>query len=91
MRQINSDVIKKRSIRLSKVFRNSLEQINVKWKGWQGEILLLHEGSEEQQGFGRNFAYKNVFINDYIGEFGKFVNVKIEKVEGFNLFGINVQ
>ncbi|MFX1325284.1 MAG: tRNA (N(6)-L-threonylcarbamoyladenosine(37)-C(2))-methylthiotransferase [Promethearchaeota archaeon] len=91
MKQINSEIIKQRSLRLSKVFRNSLEQINIKWEGWEGEILLLHEGSEERQGFGRNFAYKNVFINDYIGEFGKFINVKIEKVKGFNLFGKIVQ
>jgi MiaB-like tRNA modifying enzyme len=87
MKQINSGIIKQRSIRLSKVFRNSLEYINLKWKDWEGEVLLLHKGSEKDQGFGRNFAYKNVFINDFEGEFGDFVNVKIEKVDGFNLFG----
>jgi len=87
MKQIDSRTIKNRSIRLSSVFRNSLEHINDKWKDWEGEVLLLHEGSENRQAFGRNIAYKNVFIDNYDGEFGKFVNVKIEKVDGFNLFG----
>ena len=87
MIQLSSKTIKKRSIRLSRVFRNSLELINDKWKDWKGDILLLHEGSERYQGFGRNYAYKNVFIDDYEGEFGKFVRVKIKRVDGFNLFG----
>ncbi len=87
MRQIDSRTIKNRSIRLSRVFRNSLENINEKWKDWEGEILVLHEGSENHQAFGRNIAYKNVFIDNYDGEFGKFMNVKIEKVDGYNLFG----
>ncbi|MCK4384535.1 MAG: radical SAM protein, partial [Candidatus Lokiarchaeota archaeon] len=87
MKQLDSKLIKKRSIRLSNVFRNSLKHINDNWKDWEGEVLLLHEGSEKSQAFGRNFAYKNVFIDNYKGKFGKFVNVKIERVEGFNLFG----
>ena len=87
MEQLGSKLIKERSIRLSSVFRNSLSEINKKWKGWEGEVLVLHEGTEPNQGFGRNYAYKNIFIANYDGEFGKFVNIKIVKVEGFNLFG----
>ncbi len=87
MEQLSSKLIKERSIRFSSVFRNSLSEINKKWKGWEGEVLVLHEGTEPNQGFGRNYAYKNIFIANYDGEFGKFVNNKIDKVEGFNLFG----
>ncbi|MFX1573313.1 MAG: tRNA (N(6)-L-threonylcarbamoyladenosine(37)-C(2))-methylthiotransferase [Promethearchaeota archaeon] len=87
MKQIDSQTIKQRSIRLSKVFKNNLEHINDKWKDWKGEVLLLHEGSERHQAFGRNYAYKNVFIDDYKGKFGKFVRVKIVYINGFNLFG----
>ena len=87
MKQLNSKTIKERSIRLSNVFRNSLTHINDSWKNWEGEVLVLHGGTEVSQTFSRNFAYKNVLLEDYDGEFGEFVNVKIEKVEGFNLFG----
>ena len=87
MKQLNSRTIKDRSIRLSRVFRNSIQTMNNKWIGWQGEVLILHQGSGENQAFGRNYAYKNVFIDDYNNEYGKFVNVKIERIDGFNLFG----
>lgn len=87
MDQIDSRTIKQRSIRLSKIFRNSLVNINKKWEGWHGEILILHKGSDKNQAFGRNIAYKNIFIRGYNDIYGKFVDVKIEKVDGFNLFG----
>jgi tRNA A37 methylthiotransferase MiaB len=86
MEQLNSKIIKERSIRLSKIFRNSLTDMNKKWSGWEGEILVLHKGTEHNQAFGRNFAYKNIFLDNYNGDYGTFVNVKISKVEGFNLF-----
>jgi MiaB-like tRNA modifying enzyme len=88
MKQINSRTIKQRSIRLSNIFRNSLKHINDSWKEWEGQVLLLHEGSEKSQSFGRNIAYKNIFVKDFDAVYGKFVNVKIERIEGFNLFGI---
>jgi tRNA A37 methylthiotransferase MiaB len=87
MKQLNSRVIKERSVRLSSVFRESLRNINIKWKGWEGEVLLLHSGEKQNQAFGRNLAYKNVFVDNYKEKYGKFVNVKIERVKGFNLFG----
>jgi MiaB-like tRNA modifying enzyme len=87
MKQLNSRLIKERSIRLSNMFRNNLTHLNDSWKDWSGNVLVLHSGTEKTQVFGRNFAYKNVLLNDYDGEFGKFVTVKIEKVDGFNLFG----
>jgi MiaB/RimO family radical SAM methylthiotransferase len=87
MAQLDNKIIKKRSIRLSKVFRNSLIDMNEKWKNWTGQVLILHEGNQKDQAFGRNFAYKNIFIDDYFGEYGKFVEINITKIDGFNLFG----
>ncbi|MFX1340350.1 MAG: tRNA (N(6)-L-threonylcarbamoyladenosine(37)-C(2))-methylthiotransferase [Promethearchaeota archaeon] len=87
MKQLDSKTIKERSVRLSNIFRNSLTNLNKKWRGWEGEILILHEVSEANQIFGRNFAYKNIFINEYNNNFGKFIEVKINKVDGFNLYG----
>ncbi|TFF96643.1 MAG: tRNA (N(6)-L-threonylcarbamoyladenosine(37)-C(2))-methylthiotransferase [Promethearchaeota archaeon] len=86
MEQLKSEIIKDRSKRLSKVFRRSLKSMNLKWLGWEGNILVLHSGNKDNQVFGRNFAYKNVFLNDYQGDFGQFVKVKIIKVQGFNLY-----
>jgi len=87
MEQIESRTIKERSIRLSRIFRNSLNYINNGWQDWEGEVLVLHEGKKPNQVFGRNFTYKNVFLEDYKEDFGKFVRAKIERVDGFNLFG----
>ena len=87
MEQLNSKIIKERSMRLTRVFRNSLVDMNKKWKDWEGEVIVLHEGTERNQAFGRNLAYKNIFIDNYNGDFGIFVKVKIDKVEGFNLLG----
>ncbi len=87
MKQLKSKIIKERSMRLTRVFRNSLVDMNKKWKDWKGEVLVLHEGTERNQAFGRNLAYKNIFINNYNSDFGTFAKVKIEKVDGFNLFG----
>jgi MiaB-like tRNA modifying enzyme len=87
MKQLNNKIIKDRSARLSKIFRNSLKHINDIWIDWEGEVLLLHEGNEPLQAFGRNFAYKNIFVEGYDGEFGAFENVIIDRIDGFNLYG----
>jgi tRNA A37 methylthiotransferase MiaB len=86
MEQLEGKIIKKRSTILSNVFRESLSKINTNWKNWEGEVLVLHEGFKENQAFGRNFAYKNIFIENFTGVFGSFVNARIYKVVGFNLF-----
>jgi MiaB/RimO family radical SAM methylthiotransferase len=86
MEQVNSKIIKKRSKVLSNVFRESLNDINTTWKNWEGKLLVLHKGFKVNQAFGRNQAYKNIFIENFKGSYGSFVNVRIYSVEGFNLF-----
>ncbi|MFX1235981.1 MAG: tRNA (N(6)-L-threonylcarbamoyladenosine(37)-C(2))-methylthiotransferase [Promethearchaeota archaeon] len=86
MKQVNSRVIKERSMKLSKIFRESLIDINKEWIDWEGEVLILHKGDTKNQAFGRNFAYKNVFVNDFKGNFGNFYDVRVYKVKGFNLY-----
>jgi tRNA A37 methylthiotransferase MiaB len=61
--------------------------MNKKWENWEGEVLVLHEGTHQNQAFGRNFAYKNIFIDNYKGKYGEFLTTKIYDVDGFNLFG----
>jgi len=86
MEQVNSKIIKKRSTTLSNLFRDSLSNINTNWKNWEGEVLVLHEGFKTNQVFGRNFAYKNIFIENFNGTYGSYVNARIYDVDGFNLF-----
>jgi len=86
MEQVNSKVIKKRSAALSDIFRHSLSNINSKWENWEGEVLVLHKGLIENQGFGRNYAYKNIFIENFKGKYGSFLEARVYEVDGFNLF-----
>ncbi|MBY9020160.1 MAG: tRNA (N(6)-L-threonylcarbamoyladenosine(37)-C(2))-methylthiotransferase [Candidatus Lokiarchaeota archaeon] len=86
MKQINSRIIKERSIRLTEIFRESMVTINEKWQDWEGEILLLHKGTTSNQAFGRNFAYKNIFLENNKKKYGSFVRIQIYDIDGFNLF-----
>ena len=86
MKQVNSKIIKNRSTALSDVFLDSLSNINSKWMNWEGEVLVLHEGLKQSQAFGRNYAYKNIFIENFKGNYGTFVKVRILDVDGFNLY-----
>ena len=86
MEQVDSKVIKERSTALSEVFRQSLNNINSKWESWEGEILVIHEGLRVDQVFGRNYAYKNIFIENFNGSYGSFVKARISYVDGFNLY-----
>jgi MiaB-like tRNA modifying enzyme len=87
LKQIDGKIIKERSNHLSKIFRHSLSNLNKEWENWNGEVLILHKGENDNQVFGRNLAYKNIFVHNFNGQFGSFVKVKIDKVDGFNLFG----
>ncbi|NHJ23971.1 MAG: tRNA (N(6)-L-threonylcarbamoyladenosine(37)-C(2))-methylthiotransferase [Candidatus Lokiarchaeota archaeon] len=86
MDQVESREIKERSIRLSKIFRASLININEKWNNWEGKVLILHKGSKVNQAFGRNFAYKNIFVENFKGNYGSFIDARVNKVDGFNLY-----
>jgi MiaB-like tRNA modifying enzyme len=87
MKQLDTKIIKDRSVRLSNLFRNSLYNMNKDWMNWEGEVLVLHGGSKPNQAFGRNFAYKNIIIENFKGKYGEFIKVKINQVNGFNLYG----
>jgi len=68
------------------IFRNSLNDMNKDWLGWEGKVLILHGGSKPNQAFGRNFAYKNIFLDDSKSPYGEFISAQIYKVKGFNLY-----
>ena len=63
-----------------------MSTINEKWQDWEGEVLLLHEGTTSRQAYSKNFAYKNIFIENFKGSYGSFVSSRIYKIRGFNLY-----
>ena len=66
----------------------AIEALNQDWDGIK--LLNLPCGTGKTVIFSnhvREKAYKNIFIDDYNNDYGNFVHVKIEKIEGFNLFG----
>jgi len=91
MKQLDSRIIKERSIYLSQIFRNMIKDSNEKWLNWEGKVLILHEENEKDVYFGRNRAYKNVHVKSSEVKKGQFVKVKIYEVDGFNLIGKVIQ
>ncbi len=86
MKQIDGKIIKERSNRLSKIYRKILSDSNKEWENWKGKVLMLHEGEKNNQDFGRNYAYKNIIVADFKGNYGDFALVKVYKVSGSNLY-----
>jgi len=79
LKPLDSEVVKERSIILSELAKKiSIEQ-NKKWLNWEGEILI------DEFFKGRNFAYKSIHLNSK--EIGKFVKVRINRIDGLKLFG----
>jgi len=76
MKQIDSGEIAARS-RLATEIANriSLER-NMRWIGWEGEILIDEKGSGDSW-IGRNYAYKPIVVRSQRELFGEFINVKI--------------
>ncbi|MBN2203050.1 MAG: tRNA (N(6)-L-threonylcarbamoyladenosine(37)-C(2))-methylthiotransferase [Candidatus Aenigmarchaeota archaeon] len=81
MKQVNSDAIIKRSIKLSKIVRQLSLEKNKEWLGWKGRILLFKKGNKKNQWFGRNCAYKLFIVELEGNNFGKFVNVEAIKAD----------
>jgi threonylcarbamoyladenosine tRNA methylthiotransferase CDKAL1 len=75
MKQIPTDVKKKRSRALTKLVKEIGLEKNRELIGWEGEVLITEK--KENGLMGRNFAYKPVLIESKEELLGNFVNVKI--------------
>ncbi len=61
-RQIDVEVVKKRSKEIFDLVNKIAEENNQKWIGWKGEVLF---DEETQEGIkGRNYAYKSIFVDE---------------------------
>ncbi len=78
MKQIPVQEVKKRSLRLSTVFRRTCHEKNRAWLNWRGEIIVDEKGKDSSW-VGRNFAYKPVVVRSRKRLLGKFLQVKVEK------------
>jgi len=86
MKQLGGDEIKKRSARLSSVFRWISFEQNKSWRNWEGSIIIDEKGTDDSW-VGRNFAYKPVIVRgDY--QLGQEVDVRILSVTDFHLRAI---
>ncbi len=84
MDQIDVDTVKQRSKLVFDLAKKISQQRNEEWIGWKGEVLF----DEVSDGItkGRNFAYKQVVIDDKV-RLGQKVNIKIDGAAPNGLYG----
>ncbi|MEM2139215.1 MAG: tRNA (N(6)-L-threonylcarbamoyladenosine(37)-C(2))-methylthiotransferase, partial [Candidatus Woesearchaeota archaeon] len=90
IKQLPSEIVKERSIKLRELFYKIAKENNKKWLSWKGEILIDEIGKNDSF-IGRNYAYKPVIIkktNEL--KLGDFINVEIIKTETHDLRGIKI-
>ncbi len=76
-KQLPSEIIKERSIKLRNLFYKIAFENNKKWLNWRGEIIIDEIGKNDSF-IGRNYAYKPVIVK---GDFklGDIAKVRIVK------------
>ena len=80
LKPLDAGIVKRRSEIASKLAKKLQEEQTKKWFGWSGEVLVT------QKGIGKNFAHRDVILDKPV-EVGRFVKVRVEKVEGLKLIG----
>ena len=84
MKQVKSELIKKRSKKLSNLYKKIKLFHIKKWKHWKGEILITKKVKNDLF-LGKNIYYIPIFTDK--GKIGEFKNIKVEKMENLKLFG----
>ncbi len=87
-KQISSKIISKRSEEISKIVRQISLEKNREWINWEGDILISKKGKNPGQWMGRNFAYKNILIENKENLLGKFVKIEVKEANYSHLKGI---
>lgn len=76
-------ITKDRSRLISEVFTWEALEVNKRWKGWQGEILIDETGKDGTM-VGRNYAYKPVIVEGSY-PIGRRLTVKVFGVSAHDL------
>jgi MiaB-like tRNA modifying enzyme len=84
MTQLDVSEVKRRSKVVYELAKNIVNERNVEWIGWRGEVLF----DESSDGVikGRNFAYKPVVVDEDV-KLGQKIKVEIIKATPYGLYG----
>ncbi|MBS3136178.1 tRNA (N(6)-L-threonylcarbamoyladenosine(37)-C(2))-methylthiotransferase [Candidatus Woesearchaeota archaeon] len=85
MAQLDGNILKNRTGRLTELFRRIALENNRKWLGWEGNVLIDEVGKNSTS-IGRNYAYKQVVV-DGVLEIGLEMKVRITGCTPFCLKG----
>jgi len=86
MPQLDSNIIKKRTLLLTNLYIQYQKHNNLRWKGWKGKALIHGFQPNKPMKFScRNEFYKSVVLDK--GEINKFVTVEIINSSGQFLTG----
>lgn len=83
---VRGDIAKRRSTEMTKVVDEISLELNQRWLGWEGYILVDEEGKDGSF-VGRNFAYKPVVVKTMKDLLGRTVRVNVEQVTSHYLIG----
>ena len=83
MKGITNRYVKERSREVKRTNESIIMEINQKWVGWEGKILIDEQGKDGTF-VGRNFAYKPIILKGNL-RLGSIVNVAIEKATTYDL------
>lgn len=77
MRQVDKNVVKERSTKISKIVDEIAIRQNKRWLGWSGPAIVDEYNREKQSWIARNFAYKPVVLKTCRVRLGDIVDVNI--------------
>ena len=83
--RIPSDIVKKRSVKISKLYENLSFQNNLRYIG-KRFCMLINEIGKNDTFVGRSENYKPVVLKEKV-DFGSFVNVEITDAKATYLVG----
>ncbi|MCD6477063.1 MAG: tRNA (N(6)-L-threonylcarbamoyladenosine(37)-C(2))-methylthiotransferase [Candidatus Aenigmarchaeota archaeon] len=89
--QLPTDIMKKRTSKLTNLVNNVALERNKEWIGWEGKILISEKGKRPGQWIGRNFAYKPVVIFKSGNLLGKIIDVKVTDAINTTLVGVHLK
>jgi len=88
MPQLNPNLIKERSKRITGLFNSIAQQQNRAWIEWEGSIIIGEQGKHGSF-VGRNEAYKPIIVHGNYG-IGDAIQVKVQETTTYDLRAVEV-